>query len=198
MLAVSTTEEFSDWFRSLEDCDAEAVATGISLIESLGPERSPPNSTDLVLWYQASSGPLQRFNAESLAIAQRTRRFVDHLSSVNAQQRVAELSSEGAARFRAGMSLVLAHARRWRRGHGLHDEDEVLELRAAYRSVLEVLAIREPPEEMPTDTLREMAFTQGSPGLRVLYGVDAKRQRALLILGREHWDGGEGVSGVEV
>lgn len=183
MLTVTTTPEFADWYRSLSDRDAEEVATGISLIESLGPERSPPNSSELLLWYQSSTEPLRYFSSDSLEFAQRARRMVDHLASRRTLERLGEVSSARAVRFAREISLVAERAARWRRGLGIRDEAEMLEVQQAYRSALGALDLREPAAAAPKQSLRELTLSDAKPGLRLLYGVEIESKRALLILG---------------
>jgi hypothetical protein len=186
VLTVVTTEDFAAWFRDLGDRDAEEVATGIELIEALGPERAPPASSDLLLWYHSSSGrgDLDRYyGPDMIEYAQQARRVLTHLSSEPAQRRLTEVSAERAARVAVRMALIGERTRRWRHGLGGESNRSRLELMDDYRAVLEALALSEPKREAPQQTLRELSFSHCEPGMRVLYGVDASNGRALLILG---------------
>ena len=183
MLTVTTTSEFADWYLSLADRDAEEVATSISLLEALGPERSPPNSSELLLWYQSSAAPLGYFSSESMELAQRAKRMVDHLASRRTLERLGEVSPARAVRFAREISLVAERATRWRRGFGIRSEGEMLQLQEAYRSALGALNLREPEATVPKLSLRELTMHHAKPGLRILYGIDVESKRALLISG---------------
>jgi hypothetical protein len=65
MLQLLTTDEFAEWFESLDDEAAEDVATAVEVIERMGPERAAPGSRELVLWYEHPSAA--RFESSVLA-----------------------------------------------------------------------------------------------------------------------------------
>jgi hypothetical protein len=187
VLTVLATDEFETWFRALPDRDAEEVAAGVELIEKLGPERSPPASSDLLLWYQSPSGSprLDRYyNANMVEFAQRARHIVQHLSGASTRQRLAEVSLNRALRVRSALASIRAQTRGWR--GGITDEEGESRLDAMqreYMAALEALELEEARPATPGKSLRELIVRGCEPALRVLYGVDAEGSRALLILG---------------
>jgi hypothetical protein len=186
VLTVITTEEFAAWFRALGDLDAEEVATGIELIEALGPERAPPASSDLLLWYQCSSeraGFDRYYGPEMVVFAERARSVLKHLSSESMRRRLAVVSSERAQLAGRIIALIAARTRGWRLGLGGRSDKAWRDLLDDYRAVLEALELSEPAPEPPQQGLRELNLPHREPGLRVLYGVDASNARALMILG---------------
>lgn len=189
MLTVLTTDDFASWFRELDDRDAEEVATGIVLIEKLGPERSPPASSEILLWYQSGSGDPRidgYYASEMIAYAHRTRLALKQLSSKRVQQRLAVLPRERAALVSASLTLIRERTRAWR--HNIPDEARYRNLQAVlaeYRRALDMLELEEAKPETAAQTLRELNLADRKPNLRVLYGVDIPNARALVILGEQ-------------
>jgi hypothetical protein len=182
MLTVHTTEDFAAWFRALGDREAEEVATGIELIAGLGPERAPPASSDLLLWYQCPSAG-RYYGAEMVEFAARARRVVEHLGSVTTRARLAEVSAERAERAARSIARIGTRTRQWRLGLGARDDRARQGLVKEYRAALEALDLTEPKPAAPPQMLRELNLPRCEPGIRLLYGVDAPSARALVILG---------------
>lgn len=186
MLTVLTTEDFASWFRALGDRDAEEVATRIELIETLGPERAPPASSDMLVWYQCASGERRfdrYYDADMIAFAEQTRRVMKHLSSPTARRRLNEVSAESAQLVATRIALIGERTRRWRRGFGDRSDRALPETLDDYRAVLAALSLSEPEPDPVKQSLRELSLSHCDPGMRVLYGVDVPSARALVILG---------------
>jgi len=181
MLSLHTTEAFESWFAALADAAAEDVATAVDLVQALGPERCPPQSSDLVLWYQSAEGADftdRFFDSELYQFATRSRRALAHLQTPAVQRRLARLSGREALYAEVMLERFAALARRWRRGFG--EPAAGAELDATYGAMLELLGLPA-PSEVPTPVLRELQIRERR--LRVLYGVDPASERALMILG---------------
>jgi hypothetical protein len=184
MLTLLTTNVFEVWFRALTDEVAEDVAAAIGLIETLGPARMAPGSSELLLWYQA---PTARLPSMMRSLDQfgefnsRMRRIVRHLESDSLRRRLAEVSSNRAQLAQAAIQSLIRRAR-WRPAYAL-DEKLRSDVEQHYRALLEALDLAEPNDEPANDALRQLDICQRRPGLRVLYGVDAARERGLLVLG---------------
>ena len=185
MLTMLTTEEFAAWFRELPDAAAEEVATGLDLIELLGPEANPPASSEFLLWFESASG-MPRVDAhlrrDFVPVLERVRHIMQHLESKELLARLSAVPVERAQRAsnalqrlrgRLRPSLHLLHA-------GTH---QLQELEQGYYSVLDALGLKEPAPRAASSALRELSL----PRMRVLYGVDVPNQRALVVWG-DHLD----------
>lgn len=183
MLSVLTTEEFDAWFQALDDAAAEEVATGIELIEALGPERAPPASSDLLLWYACPSG-IESIDAgcdaPALRFLREVRGLLAHLASEPVQTRLRDVSDREARRVASAIEQIGTRIR-WRDARSV--EAARSDVRSRYRAVLAAAGLAEPRARPPREGLRQIDFLRRKPGLRVLYGVDNLAGRALLILG---------------
>jgi hypothetical protein len=186
MLTLHATESFVTWFQALADGDAEEVATGIELIGALGPQQAPPQSSELLLWYQCpvESVPIRaRFLRRFATFSQfsaRLRRVLSALESEPVRRKLAEATDERAVLALATLQRIAAGANfRQVYAAGEPNWDGV---EALCGRVYEALGMSEPTAP-PSDGLRELSVGVCKPGLRVLYGVDAARSCGLLILG---------------
>jgi hypothetical protein len=193
MLALLSSDEFADWFRGLSDSDAEEVATGLELIQELGPERAPPRSSELLLWYQDTNIPqrAQRSSAAFFHFAEQLLHMTKHLESESFQNRLRQVAHDRVVEASAAIERIRVQARQ-RRAYllgGDFDETEraLGEVHRQYSIVLRALGIAEPRSSVHSPALRELPLCRTTPGMRVLYGVDAPNARALLVLG-EHLD----------
>lgn len=186
MLSMLTTEDFAAWFRDLADPAAEEVATGLELIEMLGPEANPPGSSDLLLWYESSSGNTAHdrfFRLEYVPIVDRVRHIMQHLNSDEVRERMAKVGFARARR--ASDALESLRGRLWPiLRHPVGQNERLLAtLQERYATVLEALELKEPAKAPPSSALRELSLHKSEPGMRVLYGVDVANKRALAVLG---------------
>ncbi|HKP63787.1 MAG TPA: hypothetical protein VJV78_43935 [Polyangiales bacterium] len=190
MLTLLTTENFSAWYRALGDEDAEEVATGLELLQELLPDREPPGSRDILLWFESSSGNPRidgRFDDDFLAFSRRVHQFVQHLSSEPVQRGLRDTNAERAS---AAVESILKQARlqRYVIGKLGNVRQALQEVERQYLAILDSIGIPEPPPPpAATSSLRELNLRAREPHIRVLYGVDAVNQRALIVLG-EHLD----------
>jgi hypothetical protein len=189
MLTLLSSDEFADWFAGLDDADAEEVATGLELIQELGPERAPPCSSELLLWYQDTnlSQRFQRSSAAFLYFAEQLLRLTKQLESEPVQSRLRQLPHDRAAEASAAIERIRSQARRRRmrlRSGNFDQAQRALdEVGHQYASVFRTLGLVEPREAANGSALRELSLCRNTPGMRVLYGVDVPNARALLVLG---------------
>lgn len=189
MLTLLTTDEFADWFAALDDASAEEVATGLELVRELGPERAPPQSRDLLLWYQAD--PLRRagprwLEGDFLTFAQNVRAIVEHLESELVRRKLANVPIEAQHRVSTALAAIRVLAQPRRIWATLQHEgaDEALgKLKQHYASILQVIGVPAARRAAYGNELHELNFPSCQPALRVLYGVDAANAHALLVLG---------------
>lgn len=189
MLTLLTTEEFAAWFRNLADAAAEEVATALELIELMGPDASPPNSSELLLWYESASGAPRIdafYRADFMPVLERMRQIMQHLESEEVRERLATVPFERAQRASEALRQVRGRLRPAL--HLMHrGEGSVRELEASYRNVLDALGLREAAPRPAGPALRELCLRKREPGMRIMYGVDVPTKRALVVWG-EHLD----------
>jgi hypothetical protein len=199
MLHVLTTEEFARWFAALDDALAEDVAATIDVLEQVGPERAAPGSRESLLWYEhpsmsriGVSNPLAsaleawgelRDYARRLLVKLESPRFAARLERLPAGEAAAVLRAvrriRDAADPRKGWTLKL-------HGHrpgGAPSDDACAELRRAYFSALEAAGFLVTDVPAHSLALREVSRRSPAPSFRLLYGVHAERETALLVLG---------------
>ncbi len=199
MLELVTTEAFAEWFAALDDDAAEDVATALDLVEELGPDRAPPGSHEGLLWYEhASVARFEWGNAlvweldDWVAFREYAQRVVAKLDSSRLGARLERLGSSDASGVLKAVQRIrrLADPRvRWslRLATGasrlLRPEDASAELRRLYFEVLEAAGFALTDPALPARALYE--FVRRAPGrpFRLLYGVDAARGVALVLLG---------------
>jgi hypothetical protein len=185
MLKLHATESFAAWFRALDDVAAEEIATGVELIEALGPGRAPENSSDTLLWCQCAPEHmpnerlLRRIEAYTPFAAQ-VRGLVAHLETEAVRRKIAAIADERALRAFALLRGIASHSG-LRHMYG-HDEHARAQLQEQCRVLFDTLGITGPVAK-PTVALRELTVRTRRPGLRVLYGADEPGARGLLILG---------------
>lgn len=189
MLELFSTDEFTEWFGGLGDADAEEVASALELVEKLGPGTAAPASRESLLWYQCLPGEQTRFSEELLDFTLGVMRLLGHLESQPVRSKLEQLSAERSAR--ASHVLACAHARiRGVRAMARlampHEAERALhEVQRDCGEVLALIGAPAPPAAAHSRALRELNLRARQPGMRILYGVDVPRARALLVLG-EH------------
>jgi hypothetical protein len=200
MLHVVTTDEFARWFAALDDALAEDVAAAVDVIEQLGPERAAPGSRESLLWYEHPSmalvgaqNPLAwsleawgtlRDYARQLLVKLESPRFASRLERLPAAQATAALRAvqriRAAADPRTQWALKL-HGRRPARLEAA--QEACAELRRAYFAALEAAGFLVTDVPAHSLALREVSRRLPAPAFRLLYGVNAERETALLVLG---------------
>jgi hypothetical protein len=201
MLELLTTREFAGWFGSLDERSAEDVATALDVVERLGPEQAPPESRESLLWYEHDSAT-NFLTHDALAWALEgwggfrdyARRVLAALESERFRARVAELDERRAARVmlalreirrvadpRLRWSLELASRRSL--GPSLPPDEARAALRRTYFDALEAAGFTLTDVPVHSLALRELTRRAPAPAYRLLYGVDAERGRALVVLG---------------
>jgi hypothetical protein len=202
MLQLMTTDVFAEWFAALDDKSAEDVATLLDVIEQLGPAHAAPGSRESLLWYEHPS--VSRFLptdslAWDLAAWGSYRDYAKQvLAMLEAPRFAARLSRLGRAEAAAVFTCMREIKRatdprlRWtlklagdplRLAPTVRPEDACSELRRLYFEALEAAGFR--VEDVPRQTLalREVSRRAPGPAFRLLYGVHAERETALLVLG---------------
>ena len=200
VLDLLATDEFAAWFHALADADAEDVATSLEVLRSLPGEQSNPSTSDLLLWYQRLPGEvvlpprtgtiLNTSDAYHHAAA-RIGRALTHLESAEVLAKIAQLPAEVAAQVRDATSRIRSHTR-WQRHYAMMTQEceakrAIDDVDRDYRAALEAMELQEPPGLVRDNGLRQLLLTERRPGMRILYGVNAAEQTALLVLG-EHLD----------
>jgi hypothetical protein len=190
MLTLLTTQDFSRWFGALGEADAEEAATALELLQELLPEREPPGSRDLLLWFQSRTGNPwidERFDDDFFQFSRRVHQLVQHLGSEPVQRRLQKAGAEAASLAIASITKQ-ARLQRLCSTHATGGTRRALhEVEREYRAILDSLGITEPPAPPRGPALRELNLRHREPNIRILYGVDAANDRALLVLG-EHLD----------
>ena len=196
MLELLTTEAFAEWFA------AEDVATVLDVIERLGPARAAPGSRESLLWYEHPS--VSRFlPSDSLAweleawgcFRDYAKQILAALEAPRLAARLSRLGSKDAAqvlrnieqirraadpRLRWTLKLVEASSQA---GERVRPEDACSELRRLYLGTLDAAGFASVDVPAHSLALREISRRRPGPSFRVLYGVHAERERALLVLG---------------
>jgi len=202
MLELVTTEAFAEWFAALDDAAAEDVATALDLASELGPERTPPGSRELLLWFEhpcvadfafanALAWELEEWGAfrgyaERVLAKLESPRFVARLAHLRGSESARVLKAvQRIRRLADPRSRWALHVVRSRFGSSelAREEDATSELRRLYFEVLEAagFALTDPP--VPARALYELSRRAPGPAFRLLYGVDAARGVGLVVLG---------------
>jgi hypothetical protein len=202
MLQLLTTDAFAEWFAALDDKAAEDVATQVDVVEQLGPAQAPPGSRESLLWYEHPS--VSRFQtsdslawdleawgsfrdyAKQVLKKLESPRFVSRLSCLGTKEAATVLNSirqikrATDPRMRWTLKLVgdpfgLAGA--------AHPAGACAEVRRIFFDALEAAGFAVVDVPAYSLALREFSRRDPSPAFRLLYGVDVKRETALLVLG---------------
>lgn len=200
MLELLTTDHFARWFAALDDARAEDVATALDVIERIGPHRAAPGSRESLLWYEHPS--VAEIRVGSLAweleawgeFRDYVKQIEDVLEAPRFLSRVARLPASKADEVLASIKRIkraVDPRRRWalklrgdqQAGVG-NSRDEV---RALYFAALEAAGFDVIDVPAHSLALRELSRRCAAHSFRLLYGVDARRTRALVVLG-EHLD----------
>jgi hypothetical protein len=192
MLDILTTDEFAAWFAALDDEAAEEVATALEIVEQSGVERAAPGSSEWLLWYEHPGAPEVVLIDDWPSFHDAAKHLVARLESARFAARLNRLSGDEARGVltaldllrtatdvrRRGLSMVAARA--WSGGP---EGDPYAVLRRAYHTVAAATGLT--VHDLPVDSsaLREITLRSPAARLRLLYGVDARRELGLVILG---------------
>jgi hypothetical protein len=201
-MLVLTSDAFADWFDGLGDQDSEDVATMLDLVETLGPSKSPPGSRESLLWYEHPS--VSRFqHTDSLAWdLEAWGSFRDYAKQVLEALEMPRFTTRLAALAPNDARVVLHAIREIRKAtdprlrwtlkltgdpRGLapnvRPESACNEVRRLYFEALAAAGFEARDVEAHSLALRELSRRAPSPAFRLLYGVDSKRETALVVLG---------------
>jgi hypothetical protein len=207
VLRLLTTDDFAQWFAGLGDPAAEDVATALEIVAQLGPEKAAPGSRTSLLWYEHPSishvpgpswivGELEdwgdfRDYAHQILQAIESPRFTARLmrlapseaarvfESIERLKRMADPRTRWTFKVHAaGTASETAAAGTDERQQGARAE-----LRRIYLDVLAAAGFELIDLPAHSLALRELSRRLPAPGFRLLYGVDAERERALFVLG---------------
>jgi hypothetical protein len=200
-MLVLTTDEFAEWFRALDDPAAEEVAMALEMVEQLGPARALPGSSEYLLWYEHPN--LSRSSHHHLRLIQRAddfgslydyaTRVVQQLESARFAARLSRLPSREAALLLQAVAQIkwLAGPRvRWgfsaaSRGLGpaVPPPASADEVKRWYFAALAAAGLEVVDVPAHSLALREVSLPLVRPGIRLLYGMDSRRETALFVLG---------------
>jgi hypothetical protein len=200
VLRLLTTDDFAQWFAALSDAAAEDVATALEVVAQLGPEQAAPESRESLLWYQqrAVLGSLEmnaiawelenwgdfRDYARAVLQAIESPRFTARLmrlapgDAARIFDSIERLKRMADPRTRWAAKIHVAGAAAETRPH-----DARAELRRIYFDVLAAAGFELTDLPAHSLALRELSRRLPAPGFRLLYGVDAERERALFVVG---------------
>ena len=212
MFRLLTTEDFGSGFSGLRDAAAEDVAATLDVIERLGASTEAPGSSEWLLWYEhpTMAERVRRASADGrklldlgLRSAEQwgaflgyTRRVLRHLESPQFTQRFGRLSPDDAGAVAFALSRIRAALKsRQLAMSGLAARRPVPDS-PEFRRLVDLTDVRHwyfaalaaagfAVEDVPahSQALREIALRQRAPELRILYGIDAPRERGLVVLG---------------
>jgi hypothetical protein len=197
MLEVLTTDEFATWFAALEDGAAEDVDTALEMLAKSGPRRAAPGSSEWLLWYEHPDAPEIVLVDDWAVFHDSAKEVVARLESPDFAAKLRALPTVEAGRVmialdvlrmasaarRRGLAMVAASA--WSGGGA---GDPYAALRGAYRTVAAAAGLAIDDRPLQSSALREMTLRSGASRLRLIYGVEARREVALIVLG-ERLDG---------
>ncbi len=210
MLKLLTTDAFAQWFSALPAGPAEDVAATLEVIVQLGTGTEAPGSSEWLLWYEhpsLSQRPLPLPPPEFVKFWQDwghfngyVRRVIKHLESTQFLARLRRLSPGEAAAVAAAVerlrrisktrTLALSEfvPRRLRASSGpsaaaLARFADVSEVRESYFAALAAAGFEVADLPLRSSALREIALRSTAPGLRLLYGIDERHNRGLVVLG---------------
>ena len=201
MFEMRTTDEFAAWFAALEDGPAEDVATALTTIEELGPVKAAPGSSEWLLWYDHLGAPDFVVSDEWTAFHDAAKAVVSHIEAPAFAQKLYALPRERAGRIllaierlktatavgRRGLAMMVAGAAA-RAGQPV---DPYATLRRAYQLVAATSGLEVSDLPLNSSALRELTILssaadsrrEGPSRHRILYGVDLRREVALVVLG---------------
>ena len=201
MLQLLTTDEFAEWFAKLEDTAAEDVATAIDVVEQLGPEQAPKESSESLLWYEHPSLVGKMLGGDAFvkeldawgAFHEYAFKVIQKLESARFVSRLGRLGSKEAEEVLECLRQIKAVAdprTRWTlksvtRPVTLRAKaaDRRAEIRRLYFAALDAAGFK--VEDVPAHSraLRELSRRDANAPFRLLYGVDAEHEIALFVLG---------------
>jgi hypothetical protein len=193
MVELFTSDEFAAWFDALDDEAAEEVAIALETVEKLGPHRPAPGSSEWLLWYEHRDAPGFVVLDDWTAFHDSTKEVVARLESPGFAQKLLALPREDAGRVmaaidalktasavrRRGLAMLVAAAEA-RRGGAI---DAYATLRRAYETVAAAVGLEVGDLPVHSSALRELTVRSPTSRLRVLYGIDLRRNVALAVFG---------------
>jgi hypothetical protein len=201
MFEVRTTDEFAAWFAALEDDPAEDIATALTTIEKLGPLNAAPGSSEWLLWYDHPEAPQFVVSDDWTSFHDAAKEVVSHIEAPAFAQKLSALPREQAGQLflaierlrtatavgRRGLAMMVASAAA-RAGRAV---DPYATLRRAYQVVGAASGLAMSDLPLNSSALRELTVPLSPADLRgadfsryrILYGVDLRREVALVVLG---------------
>jgi len=192
MLEILTTDEFAHCFAAREDGAAEEVATALEMVEKLGPKSGAPGSSEWLLWYEHPGAPEIALVDDWAAFHTSAKEVVARLETPGFAAKLRGLPSEEAGRVMLALDVLRMASAVRRRGlamvaastwSGESAGDPYAALRRAYRTVAAATGLAIDDLPVHSSALRELTLRSPASRLRLLYGVDAQREVALVVLG---------------
>jgi hypothetical protein len=214
MFRLLTTEGFAGWFSGLRGSAAEDVAATLDVIERLGANTEAPGSSEWLLWYEHPSmgERMRRVSDDGRKLMEMgmraaeqwgsflgyTRRALKHLESPQFTARLGRLTPDDAGAVAFAVSRIRAALKSRQMAMSglaarrpLPDTPEfqrlldLTDVRHWYFAALSAAGFAVEDVPAHSHALREIALRQRTPELRILYGIDARRERerGLVVLG---------------
>jgi len=200
MYEITVTREFESWFKALESNAAEQIATALEVLESAGPALDPIKASRYLLWYDGMTGaPIDAAWAQRLIMLHET---AESARQLTLWQKEAVRCLESPAFLARMAKLDRSTAHRTfesieRMRQRIHAGKLHINLLAAAkapavvnesvkRALTEVLDLAGVDADAVVDSssgLREMTLEDGTPYVRLIYGIDFPKKRILVILG---------------
>jgi hypothetical protein len=195
---------FTRWFERLAEPLAEEVASSLEILANAGGALSPSRVTRALLWYDGTSAlraPLAEWQelavldaaASAHALVTFEREVLACLGSAPFRERLEKLASAQAETALVGVDRLKLRLKAWRRelllelGTGKRPSERLRlrkqELTEAFAAVLSAVGLEGERLFGFESGLRELSLSHTSPALRVLFGVDATRQKLIVMLG---------------
>jgi hypothetical protein len=206
MFELVPEPEFSAWFETLAEPEAEEVVSALEVIARADAALEPPGVSRALLWFDgtaASGSPFLTLpglklklvqSAESVhALVAWQRELVACLDSSAFRRRLEGLTTEGATRALSNVEELRGELRSFqqililRLGAGTLSLDQLERQRAAikreFSSVLTLLGLEPGHFIALANGLRELTLARVTPPLRILFGVDTAAKRLVVLRG---------------
>ncbi len=210
MYEVVACEAFERWYESLAEADAEAVTSAVDVLAELGPALGPPRTSELLLWFDGTSParrieqlhfreewlqkctlPSQRRPVDPMAekhwqVLSWRRRALSLFESQRFRERIAALDAPAATLALRGVEQVrslLAAARQALVCTGSVPDEMLVEIGHGIDAVLGLAGLELSDPGLHEAGLRELGVEFAERCCRVIYGIDARAKRILVISG---------------
>lgn len=206
MFEIVPEAAFSRWFERLAEPLAEEVASSLEILANAGGALSPARVTRALLWYDGTgTGTLgiPLFGKQGLMVLEAAgsahalvsfeREILACLGSAAFRERLARLSGPEATTALVLVERLKERLKAWHRelalelGAGKRPSERLearkQELEQSFAGVLTVVGLGGERLFGSESGLRELSLSHTAPALRIVFGIDATRQKLIVILG---------------